>query len=107
MIITPSGNTRTYQDFKRHIPDRVRPLFEQIRDYCLALDDRVVEDVRMHRIVFCKSITFRWFVDAEPQEDCVILKIQRDRKTQAETVSISEITQDVLRQIRQAFDSIH
>ena len=107
MIITPSGSMRTYQDFKRQIPDAVKPLFESIRDYCLALDGKVIEDVRMHRIVFCKSMTFRWFLDVEPQQDCVILKIQRDRKTQAETISISKITQDVLHRIRQAFDSIH
>ena len=107
IIASSSGNMRTYQDFKRQIPDAVKPLFEQIRDYCLALDDKVVENVRMHRVVFCKSITFRWFLDVEPQPDCVILKIQKDRKTPIQTVSINKITADVLRQIKQAFDSIH
>ena len=34
----------------------------------------------MHRVVFCKTITFRWFVDMEPQQDTILLKIQKNRK---------------------------
>jgi hypothetical protein len=48
----------------------------------------VIEDVRMHRVVFCKSITFRWFVDMEPERDSILLKIQRNRK---EPLSIIKI----------------
>lgn len=106
MIITPSGNMRTYQDFKKQIPGAVQPLFDKIRDYCLALDSKVIEDVRMHRVVFCKSMTFRWFLDVEPQQDCIILKIQKDRKTPIRTITVKEIAEEQFKQIKQAFDSI-
>ncbi|MBI5697355.1 MAG: hypothetical protein HZC29_02410, partial [Thaumarchaeota archaeon] len=45
-----------------------------------SLGSNVVEDVRAHRIVFGKSLSFRWFADLEPEGDSIIVKIQRDRK---------------------------
>jgi hypothetical protein len=75
-----SGNSRTYDDFKKQVAPQLRPLFDKIRNYCLSLGKNVVEDVRMHRIVFGKSMTFRFFADIEPQRDSVIIKIRKDRK---------------------------
>ncbi|MFQ5497570.1 MAG: hypothetical protein ACE5DU_06775 [Nitrosopumilus sp.] len=74
------GNKRNYEDFKRQIPNTVLPLFDSIKEYYFSLGENVVEDVRMHRVVFCKSITFRWFVDVEPQKKGVIIKIQKKSK---------------------------
>ena len=71
------GNKRTYDDFKKQIPSSTLPLFDSVRTYCLSLGDNVVEDVRMHRIVFGKSMTFRWFADIEPEREGVIIKIQK------------------------------
>ncbi|HJU14345.1 MAG TPA: hypothetical protein VJ792_07820 [Candidatus Nitrosotalea sp.] len=85
-----SGNKRTYEDFKKMIPQESKPLFEEIRDYCLSLGTNVVEDVRMHRIVFCKSMSFRGFADIEPQRDSVIAKIRRDRKEPLKEIEIKQ-----------------
>ncbi len=57
------GNKRSYEDFKKQISPNVQPVLDNLRDFCLSLDKNVVEDVRMHRIVFGKSIIFRWFAD--------------------------------------------
>jgi hypothetical protein len=73
------------------------------------LGENVVEDVRMHRVVFCKSMTFRWFVDVEPQIDGVIIKIQRNRKEPVQIIQvkkdqkISEFSQ----MLKEAFEEIH
>ena len=64
------------------------PLFDSIREFCFSLGDNVVEDVRMHRVVFCKSMTFRWFVDVEPEKEGVIIKIQKSRKEPIEIIQI-------------------
>nr|MDW7641119.1 hypothetical protein [Nitrosarchaeum sp.] len=69
------GNKRDYNDFKKQIPYMVQPLFNLIREFCLSLGVNVVEDIRMHRVVFGKSMTFRWFVDVEPEKEGVIIKI--------------------------------
>ena len=75
-----SGHARTYDDFKKQISPQVRQMFGEIRDYCFSLGNNVLEDVRMHRIVFCKSLTFRYFADIEPQRESIIAKVRRDRK---------------------------
>lgn len=74
------GPKRSYNDFKRQIPSSVFSIYDDLRGYCLSLGNNVVEDVRAHRIVFGKSLSFRWFADLEPAEDSIIIKIQRDRK---------------------------
>ncbi|MDH3736997.1 MAG: DUF5655 domain-containing protein [Nitrosopumilus sp.] len=102
------GNKRSYDDFKKQIPSPVLPLFNSIREYCFSLGDKVVEDVRMHRVVFCKSMTFRWFVDVEPQREGVIMKIQKNRKEPIQIIQvkkdqrISEFSQT----IKEAFEEI-
>jgi len=74
------GNKRSYEEFKNQLSLKIKPHFELLRNFCLSLGDNVIEDVRMHRIVFCKSITFRWFLDMEPDLDSIIIKIQKNRK---------------------------
>ena len=103
------GKKRTYEEFKLQIPEHIFPLFDSVREYCLSLGKNVIEDVRMHRIVFGKSMTFRWFADVEPQIDSVIIKIQKNRKEQPKIIEvknnqeISEITSI----IKNAFEEIH
>ena len=103
------GTKRDYKDFKKQIPTSVLPLFDSIREFCFSLSDKVIEDVRMHRVVFCKSMTFRWFVDVEPEREGVIIKIQKSRKDPIQIIQvkinqeISEITQT----IKNAFEEIH
>ena len=84
------GNKRNYEDFKKQIPLTVLPLFDSIREFCFTLGENVLEDVRMHRVVFCKSMTFRWFIDVEPERDGVIIKIQKSRKDPIQTIQIKK-----------------
>ena len=84
------GNKRNYEDFKKQIPLTVLPLFDSIRKFCFTLGENVLEDVRMHRVVFCKSMTFRWFIDVEPERDGVIIKIQKSRKDPIQTIQIKK-----------------
>ena len=103
------GNKRDYEDFKKQIPSSVLPLFDSIREFCFSLGDNVVEDIRMHRVVFCKSITFRWFVDVEPQREGVIIKIQKSRKEPIGIIQINK-EQKILEFgniIKEAFEKIH
>ena len=84
------GNKRNYEDFKKQIPEDVLPLFDSIREFCFKLGENVIEDVRMHRVVFCKSMTFRWFLDVEPEKDGVKIKIQKSRKDPIQVIQIKK-----------------
>ena len=99
---------RSYDDFMKDANSKVQPLMNSLREFCLSLGSNVVEDVRLHRVVFCKSFAFRWFVDAEPQNDSVLLKIQKNRKeTQTIQLGLDQDLDKTLTLIREAYNSIH
>ena len=103
------GNKRNYEDFKKQIPSSVLPLFDSIREFCFSLGENVIEDIRMHRVVFCKSITFRWFADVEPQKEGVIIKIQKNRKEPVQIIQIGKEQKisEFGNLIKEAFEKIH
>ena len=109
MKLASFGTGRTYDDFKKQIPVTVLPLYGTIRDYCFSLGENVVEDIRMHRIVFGKTMTFRWFADVAPGKDTVVIKIQKDRKEPANVISVnSEQDLSGLKSLlKEAYDTIH
>ncbi len=104
-----SGHTRTYDDFKKQITSEIKPLFDELRNYCLSLGKNVVEDVRMHRIVFGKSMTFRFFADVEPQRDSVVIKIRRDRKEPLREMEMrpNENLDEIKNFLSEAYSNIH
>ena len=104
-----SGNKRTFENFQNQIPKASLLLFKELRNYCLSLGENVVEDVRMHRIVYGKSMTFRWFADLEPLPEGVLVKIQKNRKEQPATIMIQNNgnTEDLKNLLKEAFSEIH
>src|SRR3972149_5367203 len=67
-----------------------------------------IEDIRMHRVVFGKSMTFRWFADVEPEREGITIKIQKSRKEvpQILQIKIGQVTEfkDI---IKNAFETIN
>ena len=104
-----SGKKRSYEEFRSTMPSNVATLFDDLRSYCFTLGKNVVEDIRMHRIVFSKSMTFRNFADIEPQSDFVILKIKRDRKEPGKEIQIklNENLDEIKKLLLEAYTNIH
>ena len=102
------GNKRSYEDFRKQISPQVQPLFDSLREFCFSLGDKVVEDVRMHRVVYGKSLTFRWFSDFEPEQESILIKIQRSRKEPTKTIRIkeNENSDELQKLLRDAFETI-
>src|SRR5574337_532086 len=104
-----SGKKRTYDEFRSSIPSSIVTLFDELRNYCFTLGNNVIEDVRMHRVVFAKSITFRSFADIEPQRDFVIIKIKRDRKEPEKQIQVklSDNLDEIKKLLLDAYTNIH
>jgi len=99
---------KSYDDFMKEADPKVQPLMDSLRKFCFSLGNNVVEDIRMHRVVFCKSFEFWWFVDVEPQSDSVLLKIQKSRKeTQTVELGLDQDLDKTQELIREAYNSIH
>lgn len=103
------GEKRSFEDFTKQLSPAILPLFNSLRNFCFLLGKNVVEDIRMHRIVFCKSIIFRWFVDMEPQEESIKIKIQKNRKEPQETLLIktNKDVEHAKELIQNAYNTIH
>ena len=103
------GNKKSYEDFEKQVNPSIKLLFEFIRNYCLSLGQNVVEDVRMHRIVFGKSITFRSFADLEPLENSILVKVRRDRNEPQKqiTVTSEQDLSELKKLILEAYNAIH
>lgn len=104
-----SGNKRTYDEFRSTIQPNVAQLFDELRDHCFSLGKNVIEDVRMHRVVFSKSIKFRSFADIEPQRDHVIVKIKKDRREPDNEIQVklNENLDGIKNLLAEAYTSIH
>jgi hypothetical protein len=104
-----SGKRKTYDEFRSILSSNVAPIFDELRDYCFTLGKNVDEDIRMHRIVFSKSIKFRNFADIEPQRDLIVIKIRRERKEPEKEVIIklNDSLDEVKKLLLEAYTSIH
>ena len=104
-----SGHIKDYDDFKKQITPSVRPLLDSLRAYCFSFGKNVVEDVRMHRMVFCKSMIFRFFADMEPQQDSILIKIRSDRKEPQKEVEIKpgQNLDELKKLLLDAYNTIH
>jgi hypothetical protein len=102
------GPKRTYNDFKRQLKPELVPTFDSLRQFCLLLGQNVVEDVRAHRIVFGKSLSFRWFADLEQDNNAIIIKIQKDRKEPFKTLTVPQdgSLDEIKSQIKDAYNTI-
>jgi hypothetical protein len=103
------GPKRTYEDFKKQIPSELLPAFDSLRGFCLSLGSNVVEDIRAHRVVFGKSLSFRWFADLEPDQQGIIVKIQRTRKEPFNTILIkpNQDLDEIKKLMFDAYNTIH
>lgn len=104
-----SGNNRSYQEFQKQLTPLVKPLFDSLRDYCFSLGTNVIEGVRMHRVVFCKSMTFRFFADMEPQVDSILIKIRKDRKEPQKEIRVTagQDLDEIKNLLLEAYKAIH
>lgn len=68
--------------FERHLEgleDETKTLLLNLRNFVESLSSNVLEEVRPHRIVYAKSLTFRTFLDIQPKNDSLIITVRKCR----------------------------
>jgi hypothetical protein len=83
-------------------------LLVSLRDFVLSLGDNVIEEVRPHRIVYAKSLTFRYFLDIYPRNNDLIIGIRKNRKESTKEYIVSSIQQiqSIESEIKEAYKVI-
>jgi|ERR687887_151537 predicted transport protein len=79
-----------------------------LRSFVKRLGDNVIEEVRPHRIVYAKSLTFRTFLDIQPRKDSLTISLRKSRNesTTNHTVKTIEEMENVKAQIAEAYEKI-
>ncbi len=83
-------------------------LLVNLRGFVLSLGDNVIEEVRPHRIVYAKSLTFRYFLDIYPRNTNLIIGIRKSRKEPAKEYVVRNIQeiQSIEAEIKDAYEAI-
>ena len=97
--------------FENHLEgleEETKTLLLNLRNYVKSLGNSVIEEVRPHRIVYAKSLTFRTFLDIQPKKDSLTISLRKGRNefTINHTVKTAEDIDNVKPQIANAFENI-
>ncbi|MBI2184551.1 MAG: hypothetical protein HYU39_06290 [Thaumarchaeota archaeon] len=121
MSVIGPGRGFSIEDFLVKLGPSRRDLFELIRGNVLGLGSDVVEDVRMHRVVYGRGAWLRSFAELRPTSLCleVCYRVRRDSSNvdsatpgslsvSWRTVSVSSVAEAsaVLSLIREAYLSV-
>ena len=79
-----------------------------LRNFVKGLGNSIIEEVRPHRIVYAKSLTFRTFLDIQPKKDSLTISLRKGRNesTINHTVKTVEDIENVKPQIANAYENI-
>jgi predicted transport protein len=97
--------------FENHLEgleEQTKTSLLNLRNFVKSLGDNVIEEVRPHRIVYAKSLTFRTFLDIQPKKDSLTISLRKSRNesTTNHTVKTIEEIENVKAQIAEAYEKI-
>src|SRR5919206_938655 len=72
-------NTIPFETHLETLGEQTKTMLLNLRDFVKSLGDNVIEEVRPHRIVYAKSLTFRTFLDIQPQKDSLAISLRKSR----------------------------
>jgi hypothetical protein len=68
--------------FENHVEgleEQTKTSLLDLRNFVKSLGNNVIEEVRPHRIVYTKSLTFRTFLDIQPKRDSLTISLTKGR----------------------------
>src|SRR5438046_136788 len=97
--------------FENHLEgleEQTRAGLLNLRHFVKRLGGNVIEEVRPHRIVYAKSLTFRTFLDIQPKNDSLLISTRSSRNEPAAilTVRTAEEVEHLKPQIKHAYQII-
>jgi hypothetical protein len=97
--------------FESHLSgleEQTKALLLDLRNFVKSLGSNVIEEIRPHRIVYAKSLTFRTFLDIQPRNDCLIISVSKGRTapTTNYTAKSALESEEIKHQITEAYDTI-
>jgi len=101
-------STITFENHLQGLEEETMTLLLNLRSFIKGLGNNVIEEVRPHRIVYAKSLTFRTFLDIQPKRDSLTISLRKGRNESSinYTVKTAEEIENVKLQIANAYENI-
>jgi len=101
-------STITFENHLQGLEEETMTLLLNLRNFIKGLGNNVIEEVRPHRIVYAKSLTFRTFLDIQPKRDSLTISLRKGRNESGinYTVKTAEEIETVKLQIANAYENI-
>jgi hypothetical protein len=83
----------TFESHLEKLKGPIRPIMIDLRKFVISLGSDVIEEVRLHRIVYSKTMNFRTFLDIKPTMagDSLMLSIRYGRGTPAVSLIVVSV----------------
>lgn|SRR5574341_200872 len=103
-----SGRSITFKAHLEHLDPQRKELMLELRRFAKSLGANVIEEVRPHRVVYAKTLTFRTFLDIEPAGDRLVIEIRGERGEPPARLEVTEQSslEEAEIQIAQAYEKI-
>jgi hypothetical protein len=75
--------TISFETHLEGLDQETKTLLTELREFVKLCGDNVIEEIRPHRIVYAKSLTFRYFLDIQPRKESLVISIRKSRKEPA------------------------
>jgi predicted transport protein len=101
-------STIPFENHLQGLEEETKTLLLNLRNFVKGLGDSVIEEVRPHRIVYTKSLTFRTFLDIQPQKDSLAISLRKSRSEPSinYTIKTTEEIENVKPKIAEAYEKI-
>ena len=81
----------SFESHLEGLEEETKKILITLREFVKSLGNNVIEEIRPHRIVYAKSLTFRYFLDVQPRKDILIVALRKSRKEQASEYTLKNI----------------
>lgn len=90
------------------LEEQTRQLLLTLRTFIKSLGDNVIEETRLHRIAYAKTLNFRTFVDIQPRNDSLVISVNRGRNepTNTHVVDSPSKLEAIKKQIADSYSTI-
>jgi hypothetical protein len=97
-----------FENYLEKLEEQIKTSLLNLRNFVKSLGNNIIEEVRPHRIVYAKSLTFRSFLDIQPRNNCLIISIKKSRNQPViiHTVNTLQELEDIKYQIAEAYKTI-
>jgi Domain of unknown function (DUF5655) len=101
-------STIQFESHLEKLKEPTKTLMIDLRNFVKSLGDNVIEEVRPHRVIYSKGLTFRIFLDIQPMKDSLIISIRlgRNKPSMIQTIKTPQDLQNIKKEIVTAYKTI-